>query len=763
MFKNLLRSKLMKWAAAFGMAGSMFIGTPIMSGDEVSPLLPLSSMVAVSSRKPIPEITKELVDAYAKGELREGTEFPLANRMSDTVRTIGFRTSVVAKWLDPLTEDESPNAPRFGANCDFIAYMGEGWDSDWAGGAVNGSPFTQGSSKEGWVWVNHEYISNAYPTPQSAPQGQAMTMAKWLQKYEILSNDVTADVWEQADVDTYIAWNKKQIGGSWFRVVQNPLSLEWSLDRQADNKRYDSTSDTLLRVQGFNLAEGATDDAGNPLPTGVVAGIAGDCSGGLTPWGTIITAEENVQGYYGDLETAWSSSNRFKSGEGFDPGAMITLNAAPQTTDFQVYGRISDPNQRHNRDNYGFLTEIDPGQEPGTYYNSAASGGNGLGHRKIGPMGRVRWENATVATNGDWKLTPNKPVVIYGANDRRGGRIYKFVSSANYTPGMTRAQVRALLDSGDLYVAHFAGLDISTGITLHDPANPDSGGITPTETAPGNGQWIKMSLDNNEDIAPNAAALGEPNKTVGQALADVNWNSIGGYPDQNTVLATLFTAANKLGIAELNRPEDVDYNPNDPSGVPRIYVAFTNHTRPSANNQAGVLDDSTPSRGERDGAIFSIQEANPADPSGSKTFSFFEVWNGYTPDSVEEEAVFAAGDPDNLAIGANGEVFFGTDGNAGSTGDTRSDAIYYLDLDPNHKEGQPGIVNPSYGKAFRIVASPGDSEATGPWFTPDQKTLFFNVQHPGEDFVSSPSTWPQERVKTPIVIQRPTPVLKEKN
>lgn len=762
MFQKLLKSKLVRWATAFGMAGSMFIGNPITAADEVSPLLPLSSFVAVSSRKPIPEVTKELVDKYAKGQLREGTQFPLANTISDTVRTIGFRTSVVAKWLDPLTEDEGPNAPRFGANCDFTAYLGEGWNNDWAAGAVGSSPFTAGSSREGWVWVNHEYISNAYPTPNSAPQGQAMTFTRWMSKKGLLSNDISADTWEQADVDTYIAWNKKQLGGSWFRVVQNPLSLEWQVDRQADNKRYDSSSDTLLRVTGYTLANRANDDAGNELPVGVVSGIAGDCSGGLSPWGTILTAEENVQDYYGDLETAWSSSNRFKLGEGCDPGTTITLNPEPASTDFTVFGRTSDPNQRHDRDNYGFLAEMDPGQAADKYYNSAASGGDGLGHRKIGAMGRVRWENCTFAVNSDWKLIPNKPVVIYGANDRRGGRIYKFVSAGNYTPGMTRAQVRALLDSGDLYVAHFAGLDITTGITLFDAANPESGGVTPTVAAPGEGRWIRMNINNNEDIAPNAAALGQPTKTVGQALADTEWNGIGGYPDQNTVLATLFTAANKLGVAELNRPEDVEYNPNDPSGTPRLYVAFTNHTRPSANNQDGVLDETTPSRREGDGAIFSIQEVDAYDPSASKTFIYFEVWNGWTP-GADESAEFAAGDPDNIAIGRDGEVFFGTDGNPGSTGLTRADAIYYLDLDPAHKEGQPGIVNPSFGKAFRIVASPGNSEATGPWFTPDQKTMFFNVQHPGEDFVNAPSSWPQDRVKTPIVVERPAPALKDQN
>lgn len=715
----------------------------LAQGPEVSPLTPLSSMVAVTSRVSIPDYTKRLVDTYARGQLPEGVEFPLKNTITDTVRTIGFKHNVIASWLDPLTEDTSPTAPRYGANNDFIAFFGDNWNQDWTNGVVGSSPVNSGSSQAGWIWTNYEYISNAYPTLASSPQGQAYTLARFLAKKGILENNVASNSWEQADVDTYIDWDKRQVGGGWFRVQQDPNTQRWTIDRSADNLRYDATSDTLVRITGFTLARATTDDQGNSLPSGVVPGIMGDCSGGVSPWGTIITAEENVQSYYGDLETAWSSSNRFRAGQGFDPGATISLDTTPQSTDGQSYGRHSDPNKRKDRDNYGFLVEIDPGQQPNTYYNSLSNGGNGMGHRKIGAAGRARWENATFATAADSRLIDNQPIVIYGGNDRRSGRIYKFVSRDNYRRGMTRAQVRALLDNGDVYVGHFAGLDHTTGNTLYDANTP--GGIIPTEATPGMGQWIRMSIDNNDDIAPNAAGLGQPNTTVGAALRDVNWNSIGGYTNDNTVLATMFTAANKLGIAELNRPEDLEYNALDPSGTPRLYIAFTNHTRPAANNQAGVLDDTTPSRGDSDGTIFALQETNAAQPGNSNTFTYWSVWRGYTPDSEDESAVFAAGDPDNLAIGPNGEVFFGTDGNAGSTGDTRSDAIYYLDLDPSHAEGQPGIVNPSYGKAFRIVAGPGDSEATGPWFTPDAKTLFFNVQHPGEDFVASPSTWPQVR------------------
>ena len=89
-------------------------------------------------------------------------------------------------------------------------------------------------------------------------------------------------------------------------------------------------------------------------------------------------------------------------------------------------------------------------------------------------------------------------------------------------------------------------------------------------------------------------------------------------------------------------------------------------------------------------------------------------------------------------IDADGGVWFGTDGNFGNNGGTTNDSLYYLDLDTDHVD----VVNPTYGKAFRIVSGPSDSEATGPCLTSDMRSLFFNVQHPGESFVS---TWPRGR------------------
>jgi Predicted phosphatase len=51
------------------------------------------------------------------------------------------------------------------------------------------------------------------------------------------------------------------------------------------------------------------------------------------------------------------------------------------------------------------------------------------------------------------------------------------------------------------------------------------------------------------------------------------------------------------------------------------------------------------------------------------------------------------------------------------------------------------------GKIIQIASAPMDAELTGPWFSPDYKTLFLSVQHPGEQSGSLEkltSTWPHD-------------------
>jgi hypothetical protein len=321
------------------------------------------------------------------------------------------------------------------------------------------------------------------------------------------------------------------------------------------------------------------------------------------------------------------------------------------------------------------------------------------------------------------------------------------------------------MDSGKLYVAHFTDLHNDQGRTVG--ATTTRGGITitlpsgnagvPTETNKGNGVWIELSTSNTTQNAPNAGAAipsGHsiltaggtlPSLTVGAALLSNTYNGIGGFPDDNVVRQCAFTAAAKLGIRELNRPEDVEWNPYGFAGgtgsEPRLYIAFTNHNSRACCDQNGVLLDpaddhgASTARNDSDGRIWVISYGGA--PATSTTFQFWQVLGCNEP--LLPANPFDFSDPDNLAIDKDGGVWFGTDGYFGSSdaiGPGRNDAIYYLDTDPTHTA--------SFGRPFRVIAAPSNAEATGPCFTPDMKTLLYGAQHPGEQ-PGPASTFPQPR------------------
>ena len=110
-------------------------------------------------------------------------------------------------------------------------------------------------------------------------------------------------------------------------------------------------------------------------------------------------------------------------------------------------------------------------------------------------------------------------------------------------------------------------------------------------------------------------------------------------------------------------------------------------------------------------------------------FTFWASWVGVRAQNSTDP--FVASCPDNVLIDPEGGVWFGTDGNPGNN--NRADAVYYLDLEES--------------KAYRVASAPSDAEATGPTFTPDGSTLFFNVQHPGESVYSS---WPNDPTYGPL-------------
>jgi secreted PhoX family phosphatase len=100
--------------------------------------------------------------------------------------------------------------------------------------------------------------------------------------------------------------------------------------------------------------------------------------------------------------------------------------------------------------------------------------------------------------------------------------------------------------------------------------------------------------------------------------------------------------------------------------------------------------------------------------------------------------------PDNCAFDSKGRIWIATDGAPSAAG--VADGLYAADT----MGGGRALTKLFY-------QAPSGAEVCGPTFTPDNKTLFLAIQHPGEDSGSSfnnPSTrWPDF---DPAMPPRPT-------
>lgn len=178
-------------------------------------------------------------------------------------------------------------------------------------------------------------------------------------------------------------------------------------------------------------------------------------------------------------------------------------------------------------------------------------------------------------------------------------------------------------------------------------------------------------------------------------------------------------AAKLVGATPLDRPEDIEFDPL----TGNVLVTLTNN-RPKKNYH---------------GSILKIMEDNN-DP-GSLTFKHDTFLAG------GKEHGFAC--PDNMVFDPKGNLWFTTD-------------IAGNDINNGAYEGYGNnglfvfIRSGDYaGQVIRVASAPIDAEFTGPCFSPDYKTLFLSVQHPGEVSQSADkvtSHWPDGDIPKPAVV-----------
>ncbi len=203
-----------------------------------------------------------------------------------------------------------------------------------------------------------------------------------------------------------------------------------------------------------------------------------------------------------------------------------------------------------------------------------------------------------------------------------------------------------------------------------------------------------------------------------------------GFATQADVLIETRRAADLLGATPMDRPEDVEPDPRTGS----VWVMLTNNHK----RRPEQVDAANPRAYNRFGHIVQIMEP---DGDFTATRSRWEIlvkcgdpdnpsvgadWNPLTGDNGW------FGSPDNCAIDPSGRLWVATDGNE-DTG--AADGIWAMETTGDRR---------GTGKAF--FRAPAGAEVCGPKFTPDGRSLFLAVQHPGDGtgatFEAPRSRWP---------------------
>lgn len=283
-------------------------------------------------------------------------------------------------------------------------------------------------------------------------------------------------------------------------------------------------------------------------------------------------------------------------------------------------------------------------------------------------LGRLRHENAEVTQAADGRI------VVYMGDDEKNEYIYKFVSRARYVPGDAAAN-RNLLDDGTLYVARF--------------------------NADGTGAWLELTHGKNGLVAAN------------------------GFASQGEICVRTRQAADWVGATMMDRPEWVAVHPH----TKEVYVTLTNNDSrgvSEAGPPAARVDAANPRARNLFGHIVRWQEAGGDPAATSFDWSLFVLagdpsWPDESLHGNVKGDSFAC--PDGLWFDPSGKILW-------IQTDVAAKLMGYKDFSLGNN--MMLAADPKTGQVRRFLTGPRGGEITGVTMTPDRKTMFVNVQHPGE-------------------------------
>ncbi|HOA93037.1 MAG TPA: PhoX family phosphatase [Quisquiliibacterium sp.] len=604
----------------------------------------------------------------------------------------GYSVSILYALGDPLTAN-TPAYKNDGTDTDFENRAGDHHDGmEWFGLSATGTPSNTATDR-GLIGMNHE-----------------ATTDERLSSFFLHANGGTSTLPRPAaEVDKEVAIHgvsvvemKKDAAGKWGYVKDS-----------AFNRRL--TALTEVEVAGPARGDALLVTKYSPNGT-LTRGTLNNCGTGKTPWNTLLTGEENWNGYFfratGDdaargNDKSVTSLRRYGKTEGSASRHGWETGGADdkyQRWNIARTGTSADGSDdyRNEMNGMGYVVEID------AYDKSKKA-------RKRTALGRFAHESAAFSNP-----VAGQPLAVYQGDDARNEYIYKFVSSANWDPADANAADRMAvgdkyLNAGRLYAAKF--------------------------NADGTGQWVELTL-------ANAAISGYAT-----------------YPfaNQADVFVNARIAGDAVGATKMDRPEWCAVHPT----TGEVYFTLTNNSnrRVDPSNAAQLAPDSANPRVYTDVKGTTNQQGNPnghilrlkEGTGGAAALGFtwdvylFGAESGAPAGTVNLSSLTADQDfssPDGLVFSkATGICWIQTDDGAytdvtncmmlaavpGQVGDGAKKTLSYP-----RAGGTTLNVDTYVGKAAaadtlkRFLVGPVGCEITGLCETPDGKALFVNIQHPGE-------------------------------
>ncbi len=563
----------------------------------------------------------------------------------------GFRSDVVISWGDPIL----PGAPdfdvdaqtpakakrQFGYNNDFLAVL----------------PLRRDSAV---MFSNHEYTNEELMFPANAYD------ADEIKRIAMASHGLSV-----------VKLRRGRRSGSWkVAGLDNPY-----------NRRFHTG--TPFRLDG--PAAGTERMRTSADPRGrTVLGTLNNCSGGVTPWGTVLSGEENINQYFvasdGTLPPEYAASyTRY----GFEPKPKDSRGW--ETVD----DRFDLSQEPHEGFRFGWIVEVDPFDKKST-------------PRKHTMLGRLKHEGANIV------ISDSGHAVAYMGDDEKGEYLYKFVSADRVRSGRSaraRRHNMGLLTRGTLYVGRLTD-------ETPDPA-PEYDGV---------GRWVPLCSDTESFVEGMSVAdvLIDTRLAADQVAPtrmdrpeDVDVNPVNGRVyaclTNNDKRGTLFPVDEANPLAES-----------------MVRDSLHSELEPASGNRNGYVLEMVARNGDHDRPVFDWRLMLVCgDPDAPETY-----FAGYDPDEVSPISC-----PDNVAFDVEGNLWISTDGNklgsndglfrVPTAGARRGQVLQFLTVPPGAETCGP-VITRDQKTVFVAVQHPGEDDAA--------------------TFETPISTWPGEGFPRPSVV-----------